>query len=213
MSTLRQRSPRRSSYRSWGVGVAAGVTVTVVALASVAVGRAGSPGSQADAPPAGGVKTAQRGGAAGAVEIAATDGRTVTIPASRPTVLYFMAAWCASCLPEAAAMAELEDEYRDRADFVAVDVTPNAPAGDIRRFQAAAGNPEHPYVVDARGELMGRFEVTTLDTTVVIDATGEVLDRRDAQPLSTDQLRAFLDDTLDDAPDVALDGDGASSGR
>ncbi len=200
MNTSPQRPTRRSPHRGRRLGAAAALILTVVALASVAVSRADSPATRTD-DRAGADPTTQSDTAPGVVEIAATDGRPVTIPAAQPTVLYFMAAWCASCLPAAEAMAELEDEYRDRAEFVAVDVTPNAPAGDIDRFRAAAGDPQHPYIVDARGELMERYEVTSLDTTVVIDAAGEVLDRRDAQPLSTDQLRAFLDSTLADTPD------------
>ncbi|MDP9443963.1 MAG: TlpA family protein disulfide reductase [Actinomycetota bacterium] len=194
---------RRPSQRSKATVVAAVAVVAVlavIALAVVALNRGTGPAATAtdEAPAAAGGAS---GSAAGdSLTFTATDGRTVPVPDSgpdaKPVVLFFMASWCASCIEEARAMTALEDEYADRARFIAVDVTPNAPPQEIAKFQAAAGNPAHPYLVDRRGDLTTAYDVTVLDTTVVLAPDGAVLDRRDGRPMDEEALRAFLDQTL-----------------
>ncbi|GEO96424.1 TlpA family protein disulfide reductase [Kocuria turfanensis] len=132
----------------------------------------------------------------GPVEITSVDGEEVTVPSDRPTVLYFMASWCATCIPQATAMDELEEQYADRVWFVAVDVTPENTKIEVDRFRTAAGAPEHPYVVDETGQLTKRYGITSLDSTVVVAPDGEVLDRADGTPMKAEALRAFLDGAL-----------------
>ncbi|MFJ5872993.1 TlpA family protein disulfide reductase [Dietzia maris] len=132
----------------------------------------------------------------GPVEITSVDGEEVTVPSDRPTMLYFMASWCATCIPQATAMDELEEQYADRVRFVAVDVTPENTKTEVDGFRTAAGAPEHPYVVDETGQLTKRYGITSLDSTVVVAPDGEVLDRADGTPMKAEALRAFLDGAL-----------------
>lgn len=161
--------------------------VIVVILALTALNR--GPGSGTAAGTAGGT-TQDR------IEITSTEGVPITVPGERPTVLYFMASWCFTCIPQAQAMKELEAEYADQADFVGVDVTPGNTKTQVDEFRELAGFPEHPYVVDETGELSKKYEIVSLDTTVVIAPDGEVLARADAQPMKAEALREFLDETL-----------------
>ena len=131
----------------------------------------------------------------GPVEITSVDGEEVTVPSDRPTI-YFMASWCATCIPQATAMDELEEQYADRVRFVAVDVTPENTKTEVDGFRTAAGAPEHPYVVDETGQLTKRYGITSLDSTVVVAPDGEVLDRADGTPMKAEALRAFLDGAL-----------------
>ena len=148
-----------------------------------------------------GSETAPAAGPAGAnnvdrIEITSVDGKALTVPSTRPTVLYFMASWCYTCVPQAEAMKELEQEYADKADFVAVDVTPETTKTQVDQFREMAGTPGYPFVVDRTGELTQKYAVTSLDSTVVIAPDGDILGRADSRPMKADALKAFLDTTL-----------------
>ena len=117
-----------------------------------------------------GSETAPAAGPAGAnnvdrIEITSVDGKALTVPSIRPTVLYFMASGCYTCVPQAEAMKELEQEYADKADFVAVDVTPENtknPSGPVPRtgrhtripLRCRPDRGTHPKV---RGHIPGQY--------------------------------------------------------
>lgn len=164
----------------------AAVTLVLI-LASTALHR----GGDADKPAG-----QARGDSVERIETASVTGERVTVPSTRPTVLFFMASWCYTCVPQAEAMKNLEQEYAGKADFVAVDVTPENTKADVDEFRKLAGNPSHPYVIDKTSQLTKKYGITSLDTTVVVASDGEVLGRADARPMKADDLRAFLDKTL-----------------
>ena len=172
----------------------AGGLAVVLALSAFAINRTTTP-IAADNPQA---RTTDSAAASGSdpLRLETVEGGSITLPSDKPTLLYFMASWCASCIIEARSMTALEDQYADQATFVAVETTPNAATSDIEKFRAAANNPTHPYVLDRRGELVERYKVVTLDTTVLIGPDGNVIARADGQPLDETILKAFLDDNL-----------------
>lgn len=153
----------------------------VIALAVTALNRGNSASTAAEGQP---------------TEVTSVDGEAVTVPSDRPTVLYFMASWCYTCVPQAAAMDELEEDYADQVRFVAVDVTPENTKTEVDGFRTMAGDPRHPYVVDGTGQLTQRYDIAALDTTVVVAPNGQILDRADGTPMDTETLRDFLDNTL-----------------
>ncbi|RKO21779.1 TlpA family protein disulfide reductase [Pseudarthrobacter phenanthrenivorans] len=130
------------------------------------------------------------------IELTAVDGKALTVPSTRPTVLYFMASWCYTCVPQAKAMKELEQQYADKADFVAVDVTPENTKTQVDQFRELADTPGYPFVVDQTGDLTQKYAVTSLDSTVVVAPDGDILGRADSRPMKADALKAFLDTTL-----------------
>ncbi len=131
---------------------------------------------------------ARVGDAGPAVSAVALDGRKVTLPGTRPTVVFFFAGWCGTCVPEAAALAEVHRRHGADVDIVAVDVDPGDTPDTIRQFLAAAGNPAYPVVHDVSGALSEAFEVSALDTTVIIDRSGNIV-YRDSVPSTAAQLR------------------------
>lgn len=148
-----------------------------------------------------GSETAPAAGPAGGntvdrIEITSVDGKALTVPSTRPTVLFFMASWCYTCVPQAKAMKEMEQEYADKADFVAVDVTPENTKTQVDQFRELAGIPGYPFVVDQTGELTQKYAVTSLDSTVVVAPDGNILARADSRPMKADALREFLDTAL-----------------
>lgn len=167
-------------------GVIAAVALILI-LASTALNRGGVAEPSAGAASATSVER---------IETASVTGEAVSVPSERPTVLYFMASWCYTCVPQAEAMKNLEQEYAGKADFVAVDVTPENTKVEVDEFRKLAGDPGHPYVIDKTGQLTKKYGITSLDSTVVVASDGEVLGRVDARPMKADTLRAFLDKTL-----------------
>ncbi len=85
---------------------------------------------------------AQVGDLAPQLTARAIDGRQVQLPSGRPTTVFFFAGWCGSCVPEAAALGQLQREQAGRqVDIVAVDLDRTDTAQTIVKFLQAAGNP------------------------------------------------------------------------
>ncbi len=127
------------------------------------------------------------GAVAPAVTASALDGGQVRIPAGRPSVVFFFAGWCGSCIPEATALGQLQREHGDDVDIVAVDIDPGDTPEMIGEFIAAAGSPEYPVVHDKTDAIRAAYEVASLDVTVITDASGEVV-YRDSVPSTLAQL-------------------------
>jgi len=90
-------------------------------------------------------------------------------------VLFFMAAWCTTCIPEARALNALYGEYGDRGlRIVAIDIDPRDTEKQLARFRRLAGNSRHLWARDIEQNVIRTYGVRTLDTTIVIDRTGKV---------------------------------------
>lgn len=183
---------RTRSRRVYTLAALALAAVLVAVLAVIALDR-GQPAATSATGPA---SAAVGEGEGAPVEITSVDGEALTVPSDRPTVLYFMASWCSSCIEQARAMNELEDEYADQARFIGVDVTPNATTAEVDRFRDLARSPDHPYVIDTEQQFVEGYDIVAIDSTVVVAPDGEILGRVDATPMNVTALKAFLDDTL-----------------
>jgi thiol-disulfide isomerase/thioredoxin len=104
-------------------------------------------------------------------------GRTFRFLAGRPAVVYFMAAWCSDCQPEAQALGQLQRQLGDRVAILAVDVDPSDLESQTRAFFHTAGDPGYAVARDQSGRLAGAFAVRALDTTVVVNPAGRVVYR------------------------------------
>ncbi len=139
---------------------------------------------------------AQVGDLAPQLTARAIDGRQVQLPSGRPTAVFFFAGWCGSCVPEAAALGQLQREQAGRqagrqVDIVAVDLDRTDTAQTIVEFLQAAGNPRYPVVHDRTDAIRAAFDVTSLDVTVITDGAGRIV-YRDAVPSTPAQLRNAL---------------------
>lgn len=93
----------------------------------------------------------------------------------RPVVLYFMAAWCTSCLAESNALGRIQQRYGDRVRIVLVDMNGNVDnPGAVRTFVERSQGPSRYWTIDAHGTIASAYSVTSLDTTYVIDKRGHV---------------------------------------
>ncbi len=111
-------------------------------------------------------------------------------------ILYFMAAWCTTCIPEAQALAQIHETYSDRGVRVLVldvDVTENE--GNLAGFREQAGNGEHLWAMDVDDQVARTYNVRLLDTTIFIDREGRIA-YMDGSPTSYEVLAAIIEALL-----------------
>lgn len=113
----------------------------------------------------------------------------------RPVVLYALAYWCGTCLPEARALGELHEKYGDRIQIVAIDVDPTSTPRALQAFKTQAGDPDYIWAFDADGVFAKTFGVRALDSTYIIAANG-VLVYQDTVPTSYDVLEREIKNVL-----------------
>lgn len=122
-------------------------------------------------------------------------GGAFRLPAGRPTVVYFMAAWCESCQAEAQALGQLQERVGDRVAILAVDADPSDLPAQTQAFfriiGIGVGRPGYQVARDHDGLLARAFAVQALDTTVVVDPSGRVV-YRDAVPTDLATLDGAL---------------------
>lgn len=67
----------------------------------------------------------------------------------KPVVVFFMAYWCAACLPEAQALGRLRQAYGDRLKIVAIDVDPTRTPEALKAFTVLEGAMDRTLAVYA----------------------------------------------------------------
>jgi len=125
--------------------------------------------------------------------VSAVTGDGLRIPsAGKPTALFFSAAWCQTCVPEAQAWDRIERSFGDRLSVVVVDADPTDTPDRLAGFIDLVGEPRYPFVLDSDATLARTYELSSLDTTVIINANGTIV-FRDGVPTSEATLRAALE--------------------
>jgi peroxiredoxin len=104
------------------------------------------------------------------------EGETVSLASERghPMVLFFMAGWCATCIPEAQALGRIHADLGDRVLILAVSIDPADTPEQLRGFIEAAGNPGYAFAHDRSGRLARAYQVLALDTTVIMPGPDRV---------------------------------------
>jgi thiol-disulfide isomerase/thioredoxin len=108
-----------------------------------------------------------------------------------PTLLYFMASWCIDCIPEAKALALLQQEFGDQVTLIAIDMDPNDNEAGLLRFKRAAKGADHLWALDDDRKLSQAYHVVNLDTTIIISPQGRETYRAFG-PRGRDALKAAL---------------------
>lgn len=143
--------------------------------------------------------TGKQGGAVGDVvpdfDIPTLDGKRFAINKAHgtPTLLFFMAYWCGTCVPEARALAQIHREYGDSLTIVAVDVDPSSSPKALSQFKEASGNGEYIWAFDEGQRLARALGIRSLDTTLIIDGNGVVV-YRDEFPTPYATLKEALNE-------------------
>jgi thiol-disulfide isomerase/thioredoxin len=166
-----------------------GAVLAVLAFVGVLAGRSG----ERDATGSSARIATGTGGAAVVRPFALTTlaNSTFRVPTGKPTVLFFLAGWCGSCVPEAQALDRIERSAGPKVAILAVSVDPSETPGTLREFMSIVGAPRYPFAIDRDGRLVTMLRIRSLDTTVVLDPSGRVV-YRDAVPTDEATLRAAL---------------------
>lgn len=122
------------------------------------------------------------------------DGNTFTLSEKRgnPTVIFFMAYWCGSCIPEGTALGQIIQEYGNKVSIVAINIDPSATWDTINQFKQAAGNGAFAWAWDTDQKVTTAYQVTALDTTLILDREGRVV-YRDELPTQYETLKSELE--------------------
>ena len=121
------------------------------------------------------------------------DGGTFNISAQRgrPSIIFIMAYWCGTCIPEARALAQIHEEYGDAVSILALDVDPSSSVEALEQFKAAVGDPDYAWGFDVGQEVARNYQIPSLDTTLILDPEGYVV-YRDAYPTAYRTLKDAL---------------------
>jgi len=107
-------------------------------------------------------------------------------------VLYFMASWCGSCVPEARSLATLYEQYKEQGlTVVAINLEPQANKAELSKFRELADNAAYTWAFDTTFAVAQAYQVQTLDATVIIDGSGRIA-YQDTMPTPLDTLEAEL---------------------
>ena len=119
-----------------------------------------------------------------ALTMRTTDGKDVAIPtAGHPTIVYFMAAWCVSCVQGAVNLAQIYQDYGNRGlQVIAIDVDTGETTADLDRFRSLAGNPRYFWAMDEGQRATRAYAVRSLDATILVSGSGEILFRSESLP-------------------------------
>lgn len=109
----------------------------------------------------------------------------------KPAVIFFMAYWCGTCIPEARALGQLQQEYGDDLTLIAIDVDPSSTLEALTNFKEAADNANITWAFDTGQQVTNDYQVQALDTTLILDSEGRIV-YRDAFPTTYDVLKEAL---------------------
>ncbi len=131
--------------------------------------------------PASGGATTGTGPLAPAIAAPTVDGGRFALAAERGkvVVLYAMAAWCTSCVPESTALGQLaRAEPASTLTTLLVDESPQSDTPQaVRDFRTRTQGPDRAWTIDQGGAIARAYGITSLDTTVVIDHGGHIAAR------------------------------------
>jgi thiol-disulfide isomerase/thioredoxin len=116
------------------------------------------------------------------------DGKQVSLESfkGKPLILWFMAAWCPSCVGQAGAIKQVSTEYGNKINVLVIDLWAtqnigqsaqglNAESGnDLQAFIAKNGSPQWNAALDT-DRVTIKYGITQVDSTVVVDVNGNIV--------------------------------------
>jgi peroxiredoxin len=129
--------------------------------------------------------------------VSTLDGGTFTLSEQRgkPVILFTMAYWCGTCVPEAQALAELHRKYGDRVSIIALDVDPSSTPEKLQQFREWVGQSDYVWALDKGNRVAQAYQVRALDTTFIINQAGEII-YSDASPTPYQTLEEQIEKLL-----------------
>lgn len=196
MATKAKQGSRnnQSSHRAFPLGAAAVVAVVIGVM--VLIGLNLFQNGQ-DAPTTSGSPPTS-GAVAPDFRVTTLNGQPFQLSAERGKVvaLYFAAAWCPTCVPEAQAWTKLYQQEHSRGlDVVMVDVDTSEGATQWADFRQRTGAGPQFWALDKGLQIASAYGVTSLETSIIIDRQGQIADRI-GQTIPQDSLRQDVEKLL-----------------
>ena len=121
------------------------------------------------------------------------NGENYTLSQSRGklTIINFWASWCGPCKMEAPHLQEFYEEYSDRVEIVAVNITSKDTREDAATFAEQYGF-TFPVLFDETGDISTMYGAFAIPTTIFLNEKGEIIHEY-AGPME----KQFMIDLLD----------------
>lgn len=113
--------------------------------------------------------------------------------AGSPSVLFFMATWCAKCQATAPDLAKVHTARGNNVSFYTLSWDPQEDASDLREWQSHYKQ-NWPHGIDSGSQVARTFGVTSQSSVVVLDASGDMVKRWIYDDPTAAELNAALDD-------------------
>lgn len=114
------------------------------------------------------------------IELSTLQGKQVSLDQYRgaPVVINFFATWCPPCQEEMPVIVEMERRLKEKgAHFLAVNMTSQERSkAEIKPFLTHYGAYFDP-LLDVDGEIMKKYQIIGIPTTIVIDKDGLIVQR------------------------------------
>jgi len=149
----------------------------VVFAYGCARGGGQSPGVQGQA--VSGNVGANQGDLAPDFTIDTIDGKTVSLSsltADKPTVLYFFATWCPNCARDLEAVKDIYPQYKDKVNFLAIDVDQKESVSQIASYKQQMGLPDIEFAA-AKRDVLANYNVVYTTTKFFIGKDGIILNK------------------------------------
>ncbi|HKK28436.1 MAG TPA: TlpA disulfide reductase family protein [Gemmatimonadota bacterium] len=91
----------------------------------------------------------------------------------KPALIEFWATWCPLCAELQPQLEQIQEQYGQRLNVVAVGVAVNETPRRIRR-ELEKHDPGYPHVFDADGNAVRAYRAATTSIVVMLDADGKV---------------------------------------
>ena len=99
---------------------------------------------------------------------------TLSETRGKMTIINFWASWCGPCKMEAPHLQEFYEEYSDRVELVAVNITSKDKSEDVAAFVEQYGL-TFSVLLDETGEISTMYGAFAIPTTVFINEKGEII--------------------------------------
>jgi cytochrome oxidase Cu insertion factor (SCO1/SenC/PrrC family) len=96
-------------------------------------------------------------------------GNQVSLSNEKPTLIYFMAAWCPTCVAEEKVFKKVHELYRNDVQLITVDVDPSADTREsLAAFQRKYGG-KWPHVLDKGLGIAKGYNVKRLEEVALVN--------------------------------------------
>lgn len=113
-------------------------------------------------------------------------GNSISLKDESPTLMYFMASWCATCIGGENVLKEVQELY-PKVQLITIDVDPTTDTVEsLTEFQKAYGG-NWPHVLDEGQKISKGYSIKQLEEMIVVDENQEIVFR--ATNPSLDELK------------------------